>query len=641
MGFYILKSGICLAIFYGFYKLVLEKESFHVFKRFYLLLSVVIAFVIPLITFIKYIEVIPQEVPLVFPESIITNSVIKAEPINYTSMMLWSIYGLGVLLFSFKFFKNLSGLITKIKRNPKFKNQRFINVLLQDLVIPHTFFDYIFLNKQKFESHQIPKEVLLHEETHAKQKHSLDVLFIELLHILFWFNPFIHFIKRSIKLNHEFLADQAVINNGIIPSTYQQMLLTFSSNALEPQLANAINYSSIKKRFTVMKTHTSQQAIWLRSLILLPLLAILIYSFSEKKVVEKPFIVQQNVTSSGVTEAMMEEYRDFIKDFENSNKIIYPKYLRAVAIYDLMTDEQRHSVKKYPKDIISNLSNVKPKTPTETEFNSWKNSNKFAIWIDGTHVKNSELDNYKVSDIKYFTTSFVYNNARSVKFSQSYQNHLYTQKGFETTFTNSKKNHSALEQIKKELKAESSKTQQRATQDTVEEYKKKYNELEVLKKIPPHYINKTKTEQEKMNALFSDLGGMYFKMSSTNRQLVSRPEAPILPYAKLIRDGKIEYKKISDLTEEDKKLLPPPPPPPIETALPQNPSKELLQAKKKFVEKADAYGDAMQVYFKEKKGDLNDLKTQYKEVMELYNVYTALARKENVLPPPPPPPAKK
>ncbi|MGE5943006.1 MAG: M56 family metallopeptidase, partial [Flavobacteriales bacterium] len=288
MEFYILKSGICLAIFYSFYKLVLEKESFHVFKRYYLLVSAVLAFVIPLITFTEYIEVIPQEVPLFFPESSITHTVIEAEPINYMPIILWSLYGLGMLLFSFKFLKNLSGIIFRIKRNPKFKNQSFINVLLQDLVIPHTFLSYIFLNKHKFETQQIPKEVLLHEETHAKQKHSLDVLFIELLQILFWFNPFIYFIKRSIKLNHEFLADQAVINNGVTPSTYQQILLAFSSNASEPQLANAINYSSIKKRFTVMNTHTSKQAFWLRSLILLPLLALLIYSFSEKKIVEKP-----------------------------------------------------------------------------------------------------------------------------------------------------------------------------------------------------------------------------------------------------------------------------------------------------------------------------------------------------------------
>jgi beta-lactamase regulating signal transducer with metallopeptidase domain len=287
MEIYILKSGLCLAVFYGFYKLLLEKESFHVFKRFYLLFSTVLAFVIPLITFTEYIEIIPQKTTSFLPETFITSTIIKAEPINYLSLILWGIYGLGVFLFGFKFLKNLLEIIVKIKRNPKLKNKNLINVLLQDLVIPHTFFNYIFLNKQKFESHQIPKEVLLHEETHARQKHSLDVLLIELVQIFFWFNPIVYLMKRSIKLNHEFLADQSVINNGITPSTYQKILLTLSSNASENTLANSINYSSIKKRFTVMKTQTSKQAIWLRIFVILPLFVILIYGFSEKNIVEK------------------------------------------------------------------------------------------------------------------------------------------------------------------------------------------------------------------------------------------------------------------------------------------------------------------------------------------------------------------
>src|SRR5690606_12494574 len=81
----------------------------------------------------------------------------------------------------------------------------------------------------------------------------------------------------------------------------------------------------------------------------------------------------------------------------------------------------------------------------------------------------------------------------------------------------------------------------------------------------------------------------------------------------------------------------PPPPPPLETALPQNPSKELLEAKKKFLEKANIYEEAMQVYFKKKKGDLSDLRKMYDHVMVLYNEYSDLRKKENALPPPPPP----
>src|SRR5690606_2204725 len=95
------------------------------------------------------------------------------------------------------------------------------------------------------------------------------------------------------KLNHEFLADEAVINQGVEPSAYQQLLIAFSSNAskqvpTEIGMASAINYSSIKKRFTVMKTHTSKRNIWLRSIVLLPLIAFSIYGFSERKKIIKP-----------------------------------------------------------------------------------------------------------------------------------------------------------------------------------------------------------------------------------------------------------------------------------------------------------------------------------------------------------------
>lgn len=283
MELYLLKSAACLVLFFAFYKLFLENTSIHNFKRFYLSGSLLASFLIPLITFTTYIEVSPivQISSEAAPQIIFTQA---EQTINYWPFVLWTIYGLGVLFFSVIFFRNLFNLIQKIRKNPKCKNTRFINILLNEKVIPHTFFSYIFLNKIQFENHQIPAEVMLHEETHARQKHSLDVIFVELLQIVFWFNPLFYFIKRSIKLNHEFLADRAVLNAGAETSNYQKILLAFSSNALTPSLAHSINYSSIKKRFTVMKTHTSKRAIWVRSILLLPLLSMLIYGFSTKEI---------------------------------------------------------------------------------------------------------------------------------------------------------------------------------------------------------------------------------------------------------------------------------------------------------------------------------------------------------------------
>jgi hypothetical protein len=290
MVLFILKFSACLAIFMLFYKLFLEKESFHQFKRFYLISVLILAVSIPLITFTTYIE-IPAIQTTTSNSEFVTPPFVPEhmfeETVTYWPTILWTIYTMGVLIFGFRFGLNLFKIVKRIRQNPKFKNQSVIHVLLNDFVQPHTFLNYIFFNKTKYEANKIPKEVLLHEETHAKEKHALDILFIEILQVVFWFNPLLYFIKKDIKLNHEFLADQAVIQNGIELKKYQNILLAFSSDVKEPQLANAINYSSIKKRFTVMKTHTSKTRIWIRSLVLLPLLAILIYSFSSNKTVEK------------------------------------------------------------------------------------------------------------------------------------------------------------------------------------------------------------------------------------------------------------------------------------------------------------------------------------------------------------------
>jgi bla regulator protein blaR1 len=291
MELYLLKSAAILAVLFAFYKVVLENTSMHTFKRFYLFGSLFAAFLIPLITFTSYVEVSPI-VPIYSEVTPQLNYTEVEQTLNYWPFVLWAIYGLGVLFFSIKFFRNLFGLIQQIRKNPKYKNTPFINVLLKEAIIPHTFFNYIFLNKKQFENREIPQEVIFHEETHARQKHSLDIIFVEILQIVFWFNPLFHYLKKSIKLNHEFLADRAVLNAGAKTSDYQKILLAFSSpdsyrDAATPSLAHSLNYSSIKKRFTVMKTHTSKRAIWLRSLLILPLLSVLIYGFSTKEVLAK------------------------------------------------------------------------------------------------------------------------------------------------------------------------------------------------------------------------------------------------------------------------------------------------------------------------------------------------------------------
>lgn len=313
---YLLKSTASMAILFLFYKLLLEKESMHVFKRFFLLTSILVSLVIPSIVFVEYVEpaVTTYTTTEPFEDTTIASwSLERSGDIDVINWPLlgWTVYMLGVLGFGFRFFKHLSQILIRINRNPKRKGKSSIKVLLQEQLPPHTFFRYIFLNMAKFDANEIPKEVILHEEVHSKQHHSIDVIFIEFMQVILWFNPMMFFFKKSIKLNHEFLADSAVLKKITSPSKYQNTLLSYLSQSDRKKhqsvaIANAITYSSIrlnvlgkkfefmspyrqvKKRFTVMKKRTSKKAVLLRNVLVLPIFALLLFAFSTNKEVIRP-----------------------------------------------------------------------------------------------------------------------------------------------------------------------------------------------------------------------------------------------------------------------------------------------------------------------------------------------------------------
>jgi len=196
------------------------------------------------------------------------------------------------------------------------------------------------------------------------------LLFIELVQLLFWFNPLLLLYKRSIKLNHEFLADRVVLRNNANLSAYQNLLLAFSSNVRPPSLANAINYSFIKKRFTVMKKQTSPQAIWLRSLLILPLVAFLLYGFSTKEIIQKEILQEENVTGNLQEKAspeMVKEYNVIAEKWNDPNatnfKYVEGEKERALYIYSRMSESQKKESEPFPIRITELLESI-PASPT-------------------------------------------------------------------------------------------------------------------------------------------------------------------------------------------------------------------------------------------------------------------------------------
>lgn len=252
---YLLKSGILLFVFYAVYKLWLENEKMLRFNRAYLLLSLVFSLVIPL-QLVSFQSIISNETGIVQLNELVirkgTENLSSISVNDFIIGLILSIYVFMVSLFAIRFFVNLYSFYKKTRRNEVLVINDEKIVLLQETVLPHSFLNTIFINKEEFEKGKIPSELIAHEKAHLQQKHTLDILFIEILQIVFWFNPLLVFYKKAIKLNHEFLADDAVNVQFQSVENYQNLLLDFALNKNTVALASNINYLITKKRLLMM-----------------------------------------------------------------------------------------------------------------------------------------------------------------------------------------------------------------------------------------------------------------------------------------------------------------------------------------------------------------------------------------------------
>jgi len=274
MTLYILKSTIIIGILLAVYHLFLEKEKMHRFNRYYLLSGLVLAFATPLIT---VGTIAPEASSSIIESAPIIIQEIQSEVILQSDKGLdWMIFFLGayvliaVILF-LRFINNIGILLLKSIRNPKVGHNDYSMVLVEENVIPHTFFKYVFINKIQYKSDDIEPEILIHESTHARQLHTLDIMSIELVKVFYWFNPLIYFYKRAIQLNHEFLADQEVVQSNTEVPEYQRLLLNKASVSAKVNLASNLNFSVTKKRLEMMTKPISKRRNLIYGLMIIPI----------------------------------------------------------------------------------------------------------------------------------------------------------------------------------------------------------------------------------------------------------------------------------------------------------------------------------------------------------------------------------
>ena len=207
----------------------------------------------------------------------------------------------------------------------------------------------------------------------------------------------------------------------------------------------------------------------------------------------------------------------------------------------------------------------KKSSPSTEEFESWKNPENFAVWLDGKHIQNTELEKIKHSYIAHVFNSFVHTNARTERFPQEHQVHLYTEEGFEKTygpssgFTDPLTKEDKLYLYPSENKVNRGMPWPKKNDSPVAEYQEKLKIYELDRNLQPHFINRSQAEQQELLARFSELGSLYYRIPLELKQKTKRPIHPYAPFVKLESENGVYYKLSEDLTEEEKSQLPPSP----------------------------------------------------------------------------------
>ncbi|WP_405251024.1 M56 family metallopeptidase [Dokdonia sp. Asnod3-C12] len=441
---YLLKSALCLGILFGFYKLALEGKAMHHFKRFYLLASLVFSFTIPLITFTYQAENAPQITPI-FQEYVETvsapNEVPEVTEVDYTNTVIWGIYLLGIFIFGTRFIINLVRLKRKINQAELHPSSHFTLALLEQVMVPHSFLKWIFVNRQSYTQQEIAPEVLAHEATHVRQKHSLDIIAIEFIQVIFWFNPLVWLFKSSIKLNHEFLADQGAIVGKSNIAIYQNILLSYASSTHHTALESPFNYSLTKKRIVMLSQSFSRKKVLLRALLLIPIIGLCVLFFNQAIVAQSgpnavSGIMSYENSATNTLELELDTEGNFyyklkpisIQGIENliketvydylsiqgrpgvSSKLGREKQLLVAELWNFsrvtfctsnLVDDQ-NAIFDPEANALVRANFVKSKKPDYEDLVKWQNTSLFAIFLDNEEISNKTILDYDPNDLPYY-----------------------------------------------------------------------------------------------------------------------------------------------------------------------------------------------------------------------------------------------
>ena len=292
---YILKSSVCLVLFYLFFRLLLSKETFHRFNRMALLGVLFFSLLIPCIEVTTRHQVEVQQAVLSI-EQLLLMAELEATLANVgavqeTSAISWVqivllVYLAGILFLACRNIYSLICLFRLIHSGKHEKLEKGVTLVVHNQEIaPFSWMKYIVISRKDLEENG--REILIHEMAHIHHRHSVDLLVADICIFFQWFNPGAWLLKQELQNIHEYEADETVINEGVNAKEYQLLLIKKAVGTRLYSMANSFNHSKLKKRITMMLKEKSNPWARLKYLYVLPLAAIAVTAFARPEISEK------------------------------------------------------------------------------------------------------------------------------------------------------------------------------------------------------------------------------------------------------------------------------------------------------------------------------------------------------------------
>ncbi|RGV48454.1 TonB family protein [Bacteroides intestinalis] len=297
---YILKSSVCLVVFYLFYRLLLSRETFHRFNRVALLSILLLSCLLPLVevTVEEQTEVhqtmMTLEQWLMLADMMNTADVtdLQAEEVTVTWIQVaLLVYLAGILLFALRNGYSLLKLGGLLKSGRKENLSEYIDegekvtLIVHDRdIAPFSWMKYIVISEKDLDENG--REILIHELAHIQNRHSWDLLVADICIFFQWFNPASWLLKQELQNIHEYEADETVIEKGVDAKQYQLLLIKKAVGTRLYSMANSFNHSKLKKRITMMLKEKSNPWAKLKYLYILPVAAIAVTAFARPEISE-------------------------------------------------------------------------------------------------------------------------------------------------------------------------------------------------------------------------------------------------------------------------------------------------------------------------------------------------------------------